>query len=364
LLSVVNDFTMLYIAIELQSLSFYLLASFWRSSEYSNEAGIKYFVLGSFSSCILRLGIALIYLSLGSLNFIELSKITIFFSTHFDISYLGLFLILVAFLFKLGAVPFHFWVLDVYEGSIIPVTAFFSVVPKAILLCMLLKLIYSIFSPFTWFFSSFFLLTGLSSIVLASIAAIYQKKIKRLLAYSAISHIGFMILALSCYSLDSIKSVIIYIALYIFANISIFSLLLNSTSKGSILKYLINWSYLTKWNLTIAITFSLILFSLEWITTLSGFYAKMNLLLCLVVSYNIIVPLLVVTFSCIGCFYYIRLIRVLFFVKQKRNSFLLFDFSRSTDICLVFFTTLVSLFLLEPNLLASLASLVSTGFFE
>jgi NADH-quinone oxidoreductase subunit N len=139
-----NDFIMVYLAIELQSLSFYVLATFNRNSEFCNEAGIKYFVLGSFASGLLLFGFSLIYLSLGTINFEEIN-IIIKSKNSIDLTFIGILFVSFAFLFKLGSVPFHFWLCDVYEASLTTTTAFFSVVPKIVLFGLTLKFFYLTF---------------------------------------------------------------------------------------------------------------------------------------------------------------------------------------------------------------------------
>ena len=145
-----NDLIVVYMSIELQSLAFYVLASFKRDSEFSNEAGLKYFVLGSFSSCFLLFGFSLLYLSLGSTSFEALTRLSEN-NNEIDLTLLGIVLILVALFFKLGAIPFHMWLCDVYEGALVSVTAFFAIIPKTIIFCLIFKLFFIIFSNFGTF---------------------------------------------------------------------------------------------------------------------------------------------------------------------------------------------------------------------
>ena len=165
---------MVYLAIELQSLSFYVLATFNRNSEFCNEAGIKYFVLGSFASGLLLFGFSLIYLSLGTINFEEIN-IIIKSKNSIDLTFIGILFVSFAFLFKLGSVPFHFWLCDVYEASLTTTTAFFSVVPKIVLFGLTLKFFYLTFINYNSLWYILLNFSGISSVILASVAGIYQK---------------------------------------------------------------------------------------------------------------------------------------------------------------------------------------------
>jgi NADH-quinone oxidoreductase subunit N len=233
-----SDFITLYLAIELQSLGFYVLAALSKSSEYSAEAGIKYFVLGALSSGFLLLAFVLFYCSVGAIYFecIERSNslspnlITLFGTLFFTI----------VLLFKLGSFPFHQWLCDVYEGVVLNTTAFFSTVPKAMLLSLLLK---SSFVVVIAKYNSIGLLmmtSGLWSICFASTAALYQKRLKRLISYSTISHTGFLLIGAACFNADAIKACSIYITLYIMTTLGLFSILFVSAMHNKQQKHLVN----------------------------------------------------------------------------------------------------------------------------
>jgi NADH-quinone oxidoreductase subunit N len=228
---------MFYLAVELQSLSFYVLATFSRNSEYNAEAGIKYFILGALSSGFLLFGFSLIYISLGAVVFEDILKLNIFgdFMTSWSLIFIA-----VALLFKIGAFPFHQWLCDVYEGVLVTVTAIFSVVPKAILFALFIRLSFMLFNSFTDKIELLILFSGLSSIGLASIAALYQKRLKRLLAYSAISHSGFILLAISCNSIESIKASVIYIIIYLIMTTALFGVIFLVLRTNNLPKFLIN----------------------------------------------------------------------------------------------------------------------------
>jgi NADH-quinone oxidoreductase subunit N len=176
-------------SIELMSLSFYVLAAYKRNSEFSGEAGLKYFILGAFSSGLLLFGTSMLYGFTGLTNFEEISKVLTGINGAVDVvTYngivIGILFISVSLLFKLGAAPFHMWAPDVYEGAPTPVTAFFSIVPKVAIFALLLRLFYHTFYDFASLWQPIFLYTGVLSMIIGSVGALYQKKIKRLMAYS------------------------------------------------------------------------------------------------------------------------------------------------------------------------------------
>lgn len=351
-----NDFLSFYLAIELQSLVFYTLASFLRDSGFSAEAGLKYLVLGAFASSILLFAIALIYMTFGTINFESLLKLSCF--SHKSTGFLGFLFLLIALSFKLGAAPFHMWLCDVYEGSIIAVTAFFSAVPKVILFGFLIRVSYVIFDIYIPYTSSLMLGFGLSSICFASVAALYQKRMKRLLAYSAVSHTGFVLLAFACSSMDSIKSSIIYITLYVVMTLAVFAILLSSVNSKNMPKYLINWSFLSGSNFCLSIGFVLTLFSIGGIPPMAGFFSKLGVLFALLGQNYVVTSIVVIIFSSIACFYYIRLVKLFYFTNVPNGNFWM---SKSGKCLGYLFSPLVfalTFFFLRPTLLFELSTLL------
>jgi NADH-quinone oxidoreductase subunit N len=209
----------------------------------------------------------------------------------------------------------------VYEGSLITVTAFFAIVPKVIIFSVFLKLTFNIFISFykkTGFIVAFF---SLSSISFASVTALFQKRLKRLLAYSAISHTGFILLAISCDSVESFKAFIVYIVVYIIMTMAAFTLIFISSNNAAIPKYLTNWTSFASQNVLVAFTFAVMLFSMAGIPPFAGFFSKLCVFLCLLSKNYIFSSICVAFFSSVACFYYIRLIKVFFFVEGSRNSY-------------------------------------------
>jgi NADH-quinone oxidoreductase subunit N len=226
---------------------------------------------------------------------------------------LGAAFIIMALLFKLAAAPFHMWAPDVYEGASTIVTAFFAIVPKIAVLSLLITLIYG---PFLGIFENLIqpiiIISGLMSILVGSIAAINQTKIKRLLAYSAIAHMGWILIGLGVGTLMSIQATLIYIVLYILMSINSFAFVI-SYFKGYGNNYITQLSGLSRKEPILAITFSLCLLSIAGIPPLAGFYSKYNILLALIDEKFIITSILGIVLSVIGSFYYIRIIQWMYF---------------------------------------------------
>jgi len=319
------DFISLYLAVELQSLCFYVLAAIKRNSEYSTEAGLKYFLLGAFSSGLLLFGCSLIYGFTGATNFSDVGKIftggaqDILFSTStFPACELGIVFLLTGFLFKIAAAPFHMWSPDVYEGAPTSITAFFMITPKAAIFAIFLRIFFECFYDFFDMWQTLIILASIASLVMGSLAALSQTKLKRLLAFSSIGHVGYVLAGVACGTIEGIQAVLIYLVVYIFMNINIFSILLCDLRKNSLyttsrLKYITDLSYLAKTNPILAITLTSSLFSMAGIPPLAGFYSKAYLFFATMSSGLYALAILGVLTSVLSCFYYIRLVKIMYF---------------------------------------------------
>jgi len=339
-----KDLIIMYLSIETLSLSLYILAGIRKTGQYSTEAGLKYFILGALSSGMLLFGSALIYISTGLTDFDSLASLINNNNQLINetlIGYeIGAVFILFAIFFKLAIAPFHMWAPDVYEGSPTIITAFFAIVPKIAILILLISLI---FGPFFGIFNSIIkpllIISALLSIMIGSLGALNQTKIKRLFAYSAIGHIGFIILGLVPGTINSLQSSLIYIVLYIIMSLNTFSFILlyyNKYSSNSISKiekkinnkktietvynpfnlgsfFISELSGLSRKEPLLAITFSLGLLSIAGIPPLAGFFSKYYILLSIIEDSLNIVAIITILFSVIACFYYIRLIQFMFF---------------------------------------------------
>jgi NADH-quinone oxidoreductase subunit N len=200
--------------------------------------------------------------------------------------------------------------------------------------------------------------SGLASICFASVAALYQKRLKRLLAYSAISHTGFILLSISCNSIDSIKSLVIYTAIYIIMTLSTFSVVFMAANNNKIPKFLVNWTSLASQNLCLALTFSCILFSVAGIPPLAGFYSKLCVFGSLLLKDYVLTPACMAVFSSIACFYYIRLIRIFFFTESPKTKFWVGRGNSGNEVFLSSCVILITFFLVRSSALVDLSILI------
>ena len=307
-----NDLVSLYLAIELQSLPLYVLATFNRNDSFSSESGVKYFILGALSSGLLLYGSSLIYGFTGSIFLNEISQLIVP-SNQLGITF-GLAFLLAGIIFKISAVPFHMWAPDVYQGAATPVTSFFASVPKMAAMIILIRILYVPFDTFITSWSQIIIFVSFSSILLGSVVAIWQSNIKRLIAYSSIAHMGFATLALSTGNKSDIESILIYMIIYIVANIGFFSCLINIQNKTE--KNIDNISDLAGLsvnNPSLAISIALYMFSFAGIPPLAGFFAKYYVFMSLVNEGLILLATFALIASVIGAFYYIRFVKVMFF---------------------------------------------------
>lgn len=313
-----NDLITMYVAIEIQSLCFYILATIKVYNNFSTEAGLKYFILGAFSSGILLFGCSFIYGSLGTTNFSEMKLLSVNLTDEAGIQkslILGILFVLVAILFKIGAAPFHMWLPDVYEGVPTIVTAVYSVVPKIALFSLLIRLHIDLFEQNSIFLKDILTYCALLSIIVGTLGALYQIKIKRLLAYSAISHVGFLLIGLLSFDSWSIFALFFYIIVYIVISINIFTVLLviRKMDNNLKLKKINEFAILFKSNPLLAINFCLILFSIAGIPPLVGFYSKLYIFVSAIKSELYLIAIIAAAFSVIASMYYIRLIKLMFF---------------------------------------------------
>ena len=365
-----KDLIVLYLSIELISLSLYILAGIERKKELSTEAGLKYFIMGALSSGILLMGSAIIYIETGDTNFTAIGQYIMYSDSQQGLE-IGSMLIVVAFLFKLAAAPFHMWAPDVYEGSPTIITAFFAIVPKFSILSTLIILIYG---PFLGIWSNMLqnviLGCGIISIIIASIGGINQAMLKRLIAYSAIGHIGFMLLGLGVATFSSLQATLLYLFFYLLMSFNLFTFLLIVLKKGG--------NHITQlWNISrkapvLAITFTICLFSIAGIPPLAGFFSKWIILLTVVESQYYALALIAVLFSAVSCFYYLRLIHFLYFqdtppyLLHALNSNLLqsshisVSFERSLILGVSLYLILTLLFYPNPLLMISFDCLINS----
>jgi proton-translocating NADH-quinone oxidoreductase chain N len=315
------DFVSMYLAIEMQSLCFYVLTASKRQSEFSTEAGLKYFVLGALSSGLLLFGASFIYGSTGITNFEDISKCLAGSSAFTDrntMVHIGLVLISIGFLFKLTAAPFHFWAPDVYEGAPFSVTAFFAIAPKIAIIGVLIRLLLGSFYDFLFEWQTLLVLCSVASLLIGSFGAIAQKKIKRLIVFSSVGHVGYMLIGLSCGTLEGIHSVLFYVCIYVLMTVNVFAVLLSvQDNQSKPIKYIQDLGLLSQTQPLLAFTLSCTLFSMAGIPPLAGFCSKLYLFFAAISASFYGLALLGVLCSVVSCFYYLRMIKIMYFEQPS-----------------------------------------------
>jgi NADH-quinone oxidoreductase subunit N len=328
------DLISTYLVIEMQALCFYILASFRRNSAFSTEAGLKYFISGSFISGLFLLGASLIYGGLGTLNFNHLSLL-LSFSLNQELIHIkyfvlvGVLLVTITLLFKIAAAPFHFWSPDVYEGSPLSSTIIFSIVPKLVIFSFFIKWL-CIISDIFYDIKDLLVLIGVISVFVGTFFALKQKRVKRLIIYSSIAQIGFLVAALATGTIDGYSSIFFFLVIYIISSILVwnhvtlfysFQNKVNTfNNKVSTPLFLSSLSNLFSTNSLWAFSFLCIFFSIAGIPPFSGFLAKILILFTLIGSDQLLGALFLIMISAISVFYYIRVVKVIFFESKNIKS--------------------------------------------
>ncbi len=309
-----NDLILFYLGLELQSLALYILASIDRDNLRSSESGIKYFVLSALSSGLLLYGCSLLYGFTGSTNFEIISGQLN--STNVGAIFAMVF-VLVGLAFKISAVPFHMWTPDVYEGAPTSITSFFAVVPKVAGLALLIKFMFIPFANILLEWQTIMIFVSISSMILGAVAAIVQKNIKRLLAYSSIGHIGYALAGVATGVTSGYESSVIYITIYVVMNIGAFSCLYLMRKDGVYKENISDLSGISKKHPILALSFLIILFSLAGIPPLGGFFAKFYVFKAVLEQEMYILGIIGLLATVISAFYYLRIIKIIYFEENS-----------------------------------------------
>ena len=349
-----NDLIVFYIGLELQSLALYVLASFNRDQVKSSEAGLKYFVLSALSSGLLLYGCSLIYGFTGSTNFITISENIN--STQFGLTF-GIVFILVGLAFKISAVPFHMWAPDVYEGSPTSVTLFFAVVPKIAALTVFIRFLYVPFINMIDQWQIIIVFLSIASMIFGAVAAIGQKNLKRLVAYSSIGHMGFALAGLSSGTNEGIQSSIIYISIYLIMNLGLFSCLFMMKRNDKYYENIDDLSGLSKNHPLISLSLLIILFSLAGIPPMAGFFAKFYVFTAVVKESMYFLAITGLLSTVIAAFYYLRIIKIIYFDPEKEKYDT--DYNIGLKITLSLSTLLILLYFIFPSTLVEIVSRIN-----
>ena len=305
-----NDIIIFYLGLELQSLSLYILASIDRDNLKSSEAGIKYFVLSALSSGLLLYGCSLLYGFTGSTNFDLISNELNKENTG---AVFAMVFILVGLAFKVSAVPFHMWTPDVYEGAPTSITSYFAAVPKVAGLAVLIKFMFIPFSNILAEWQTIIVFISIASMILGAIAAIGQKNIKRLLAYSSIGHIGYALAGVATGNISGYQSSIVYISIYVIMNIGIFSCLYLLKKDSEYKENISDLAGVSKKHPLLAISLLIILFSLAGIPPLGGFFAKFYVFSAVIEQKMYALAIIGLLTTVISAFYYLKIIKTIYF---------------------------------------------------
>lgn len=307
-----NDLISLYVGLELQSLSLYVVAAIDRDSARSSEAGLKYFVLGALSSGMLLYGSSLVYGFTGTTTFPEIAAALNASGSSLGLVF-GLVFIIAGLAFKVSAVPFHMWTPDVYEGAPTPVTAFFAAAPKIAAMALFVRVMISPFAAVVQDWQQILVFVSIASMVLGAFAAIGQNNIKRLLAYSSIGHMGFALVGLAAGSQEGAQGVIVYMMIYLISTLGVFACVLAMRRKGQHLEQVSDLAGLAHNNKALAFVFAMLMFSLAGIPPLAGFFGKYFVFLAAVKSGLYALAIIGVVTSVVGAYYYLRIVKIIYF---------------------------------------------------
>ena len=307
-----NNLLALYMGLELQSLALYVVAAIDRDNTKSSEAGLKYFVLGALSSGMLLYGISLVYGFTGQIGFDAIAQALTGADRQVGLLF-GLVFILAGLAFKISAVPFHMWTPDVYEGAPTPVTAFFAAAPKMAAMAMLVRVVMDGFAPVKLEWQQVIVFISIASMLLGAFAAIGQSNIKRLMAYSSIGHVGFALVGLAAGSESGVRGVAIYMIIYLVMTLGTFAFILAMRTKDGQVENIADLAGLSRTNPLMALALTILMFSLAGIPPMAGFFAKWYVFLAAIEANLVALSVIGVIASVIGAYYYLRIIKIMWF---------------------------------------------------
>jgi len=312
-----NDLIALYLGLEMMSLPLYVVAASNRDNVRSTEAGLKYFVLGALSSGMLLYGASLIYGFTGTVNFASIAKATGQ-GTNLGLIF-GLVFMFVGFCFKISAVPFHMWTPDVYEGAPTPVTAFFAAAPKVAGIAIFVRATVVAFPGITHEWQQIVVFVSIASMVLGAFAAIGQRNIKRLMAYSSIGHMGFALVGLAAATPEGVQGVLVYMSIYVAMTLGTFAVILSMRRDGMYVENISDLAGLARTHPTMAFFLAMLLFSLAGIPPLAGFFAKFYVFLAAIKAGLYTLAVIGVLSSVVGAYYYLNIVKIMYFDEPVKG---------------------------------------------
>ncbi len=315
-----NDLISLYVGLELQSLSLYVVAAFRRDALRSSEAGLKYFVLGALSSGMLLYGASMIYGFAGSTGFEALARGLVTAQGEVPVGLVvGLVFLMAGLAFKVSAVPFHMWTPDVYEGAPTPVTAFFAAAPKIAAIALFTRVLIGPFGELAAEWRQIIVFISIASMVLGAFAAINQTNIKRLMAYSSIGHVGYALVGLAAGTEAGVRGVLVYMAIYLAMVVGTFGCILCMRQKGQMVEGISDLAGLAKSHPAMALAMAVFMFSMAGIPPLAGFFGKIYVFLAAIEAELYTLAVIGVLTSVVGAFYYLRIVKLMYFDEPSES---------------------------------------------
>ncbi len=349
-----HDLIVFYLGLELQSLALYVLAAFNRDDVLSTESGLKYFVLSALSSGLLLYGCSLIYGFTGSTNFYDIAINT--YQVPYGLTF-GIVFILVGLAFKISAVPFHMWAPDVYQGSPTSVTLFFALVPKIAATCVFIRFLYVPFINMIDQWQMIIIFLSIASMIFGAVAAIGQKNLKRLIAYSSIGHMGYLLAGIAVGTEAGAQSSITYITIYIIMNLALFCCVFMLKRNGQYYENINDLSGLSKNHPILSLSLLIILFSLAGIPPLAGFFAKFYVFMAVIEKSMYFLAIVGLLSTVIAAFYYLRIIKIIYFdpSKEKYET----NHSLGLRLSLLISTLFLLFYFIYPNSILNIVSKIS-----
>ena len=357
-----NNLMALYIGIELQSLSLYVIAAFDRDSRRSGEAGLKYFILGALSSGLLLYGCSLVYGFSGSTSFEGIASALNTIGADSIGLTIGMVFLCAGLAFKVSAVPFHMWTPDVYEGSPTPSTAFFAAAPKIAGVAIFIRVLVDPFADLVAQWQQVVIAISVASMSLGTLAAIYQTNIKRLMAYSSIANIGYALVGLAAGTSDGVQSVIIYMSIYLIMIVGTFGCILSMRAHGQMMEDINDLAGLGRTNPLLAIALTALMFSFVGIPPLAGFFGKLYVFLAAINAGLYWLAVIGLLTSVVGAFYYLRIVKLMYFDEARES----FDSPIDKELVAViaFCSILVGLFFAYPTPMIKGAAVAAETLFQ
>jgi NADH-quinone oxidoreductase subunit N len=313
-----TDLISLYVGLELQSLAIYVVAAINRNSLRSTEAGLKYFVLGALSSGMLLYGASLIYGFTGQTGFAAIASAVAQQGVSVGLVF-GLVFLIAGLAFKVSAVPFHMWTPDVYEGAPTPVTAFISAAPKVAAMALFVRAVVGAFGPATDDWQQIITFLAIASMALGAFAAIGQRNIKRLMAYSSIGHMGYALVGLAAGTGAGVRGVVIYLIVYLAMTLGAFAVILSMRRRDGMVEEISDLTGLSRTNPVLAFLLAVILFSLAGIPPLAGFFAKFYVFMAAIEAELYWLAVIGVLASVVGAYYYLRIVKIMYFDEPAES---------------------------------------------